>query len=96
MPDYVYDRWAQELYQLQQDYPKIASKVDYHEYFKDYDGSTGMDLPYMFPEIEAIAQSLLDTPKNRSRKKVVDKKVQVRYDNHVLKKKSNKIKIRKR
>lgn len=85
VPDYQFDRWAQELVQLQKDFPKIASKVDYAYYFKDFDGSTGMDLPYHYPEIEAIASSLV---KNQARKKVVDKRNPKCYDTFVLKKRT--------
>lgn len=84
--DKQFDSWAKELVQLQSKYPEIASRVDYHKDFEDYDGSTGMDLPYTLPEIVAIANNL------KSWNKVVDKKVQNNYSSSVLKNK----KIKKR
>ena len=86
LTDKQYDNLAKELVSLQEKYPEIASRVDYHHYFKDYDGSTGMDLPYTLPEIVAIANNL------KSWNKVVDKKVQNNYSSSVLKNK----KIKKR
>ena len=58
--DDIWSRWAKELVQLQKDYPKIASRVDYHEAFVGFDGSTGFDLPYRQPEIMNKAQWLVN------------------------------------
>ena len=49
--DQQWDSWAKELVELQKKYPKIAERVDYHEAFKDFDGTTGFDLPFTRPEI---------------------------------------------
>lgn len=49
--DAQWDSWARELVELQRKYPKIADRVDYHEAFKGFDGSTGFDLPITNPEI---------------------------------------------
>lgn len=43
--DHTYNRWAHELADLQQQYPEEASQGLYAEAFKDFDGSTGFDLP---------------------------------------------------
>ena len=43
--DHRWDKWARELVDLQKAYPAIAAKVPYHEAFKDFDGSTGYNLP---------------------------------------------------
>ena len=43
--DAVWDKWAKELVKLQSDYPDIAKQVMYAEAFKEFDGSTGFDLP---------------------------------------------------
>jgi hypothetical protein len=43
--DHTFDRWCNELVELQRDFPEIAQEVELHEYFKDFDGSTGYDLP---------------------------------------------------
>lgn len=57
--DKTWERWAQELVKLQRGYPRVAERVDYHEAFKDFDGSTGFDLPHRNPEITRKAQQLL-------------------------------------
>ena len=43
--DSTWSRWAIELYNLQKDYPEIAETVPYHNAFKDFDPSTGCNLP---------------------------------------------------
>lgn len=62
--DHTWARWAQELVDLQKRYPDIAARVDYHQDFKDFDPSTGYDLPHRNPEIMARAQWLLERSKN--------------------------------
>ena len=58
--DSTWSGWAKELVQLQEQYPDIARRVDYHEGFIGFDGSTGFDLPYRQPEIMNKAQWLVD------------------------------------
>ena len=43
--DSTWSAWATELEELQKKYPDIAAKVPYAEEFKDFDHSTGMNLP---------------------------------------------------
>jgi len=43
--DHTWDKWARDLVDLQKAYPKIAKTVAYHDVFKDFDGSSGFDLP---------------------------------------------------
>lgn len=43
--DTTWNKWAHELVQLQKQYPEESKKADKYEVFKDFDGSTGMDLP---------------------------------------------------
>ena len=38
----------------------MAERVDYHSYFKDFDGSTGYHLPIGNPEILRKAHQLLE------------------------------------
>lgn len=59
--DYTFDRWAQELVDLQRKHPDIAANCVYAVAFSDFDGSTGFDLPYHLPEITATALRLLRT-----------------------------------
>lgn len=57
--DQTFDSWANELVVLQTMYPKISERVIYAKEFKDFDGSTGFDLPYSNPEIERKGLQLL-------------------------------------
>lgn len=57
--DYQWDSWARELVELQKNYPKISEKVMLYEYFEDFDGSTGFDLPIEEDWVIAIAHKLL-------------------------------------
>lgn len=50
---------AKELVRLQEQYPEIASQVVYAEEFKDFDGSTGFNLPND-DRVMAKAQYLLN------------------------------------
>ena len=43
--DAQWSQWANELKTLQENYPETALKVEYAEYFKDWDASTGFNLP---------------------------------------------------
>lgn len=61
--DHTWNKWAQELVKLQKENPTISERVDYHEAFENFDGSTGFDLPYRHPEIMAKAQYLLNIHK---------------------------------
>lgn len=48
--DSTWSAWATELEELQKKYPDIAAKVPYAEEFKDFDHSTGMNLPLDDPD----------------------------------------------
>ena len=65
IPDNTWSAWAEELAELQKQYPKIADRVDYAKEFKDFDGSTGFHLPTRNPEIMAKARYLLKICKER-------------------------------
>lgn len=43
--DATWSRWALQLEELQAEYPEIAKKVPLYEEFKNFDHSTGSDLP---------------------------------------------------
>lgn len=43
--DATWSKWALELENLQHDYPEIAMRGCYARDFKDFDHSTGMNLP---------------------------------------------------
>jgi hypothetical protein len=63
--DHQWATWAQELVQLQKDYPHIAARVDYAQEFKGFDASTGFDLPIRNLEIMDKAQYLLKICKEK-------------------------------
>lgn len=42
--DSTWSKWAKELVDLQEKYPKESKSAPYYEQFIDFDGSTGMDL----------------------------------------------------
>lgn len=51
--------WAKELVKLQNKHPDISDKVIFAEAFRDFDGSSGYDLPYRDEQIINIAYRLL-------------------------------------
>lgn len=59
--DYQWDSWARELVELQKKYSDISEKVMLYDYFEDFDGSTGFDLPIEEDWVVNIASKLLRT-----------------------------------
>lgn len=57
--DYQWDRWAKELVRLQKEHQDISEKVMLYDYFEDFDGSTGFDLPIDEDWVMKIAERLL-------------------------------------
>lgn len=57
--DETWSKWAMELVNLQHSHPDIAEKCVYHEAFRDFDGSTGFDLPLRDPWVMGRAERLL-------------------------------------
>lgn len=57
--DGTWSAWATELEELQAKYPEIAAKVPYAKEFKDFDHSTGMNLPLDDPWAINKARQLL-------------------------------------
>lgn len=64
--DKQWDEWARELKTLQEHYPDIAKQITLHEYFKDWDASTGSFLPITLPWVEEIAHRLVGNKKSVS------------------------------
>jgi len=56
---------ARELVALQAQYPEIAATCPLAEAFKDFDASTGYDLPLGDAHYHAVARWLLDEHKRR-------------------------------
>ena len=57
--DSTWSKWAEELVQLQEKYPRLSSLAPYYEEFKGFDASTGFNLPYLLPKIVSTAEHLL-------------------------------------
>lgn len=64
--DTQFDTWAKELYELQKVNPTKSKQVEYYEYFKDWDGSSGYDLPIRLPNIYHRATTILKNTKGRN------------------------------
>ena len=75
--DVQWDIWARELVTLQKQYPNIADKVMLHEYFKDWDASTGAFLPITLDWVVRKANQFLPATKSSitKQKKSVKKKL---------------------
>ena len=57
--DHDWMEWANELRDLQQQYPEIEKRVPYREGFEDWDGSTGAFIPFeKYPGLVAKAYQL--------------------------------------
>lgn len=56
--DDTWSRWANELKDLQRQYPEIEKRVPYREGFESWDGSSGAFLPYRTDAIRSIAMCL--------------------------------------
>ena len=51
--DATWSKWASELVDLQSKHPDISETVILHDEFKDFDGSTGFNLPTHLVESQA-------------------------------------------
>ena len=61
--DEKWAKWASELVELQNANPLISSQVIFAEAFKNFDGSTGYNLPYNDAQVVNIAYRLLNREK---------------------------------
>ena len=57
--DSQWSKWAVELEELQEKYPEIADKCCYADGFRNFDHSSGYDLPLNDPSAENKARQLL-------------------------------------
>ena len=57
--DAKWNEWANELVELQKKYPAQSMKADMYDVFKDFDGSTGFDLPIDDLQTISRAEELL-------------------------------------
>lgn len=58
--DSEFDKRARELAKLQNEHPDISEKVQWHEAFIGWDGTTGFNLPLRDPWVLDRAQKLLE------------------------------------
>ena len=65
VPDSKWSEWGRELKDLQEKYPDIASKVIFAEAFKDWDASTGFNLPIHDDWVTQKATQLMDANTRR-------------------------------
>ena len=63
--DATWSKWANELVELQKKYPEESSHTPLFLEFKNFDGSTGMDLPITKPEVISKAKYLLSMKENK-------------------------------
>ncbi|MFT8313277.1 MAG: hypothetical protein ABF633_03365 [Clostridium sp.] len=61
--DRDFDKMALELKELQKNYPEESKAVELYEEFKNWDGTTGYDLPLYLPFVEVIALRVLEEDK---------------------------------
>lgn len=57
--DHTWSKWARELVELQRDYTELSKRVPLYSVFWDFDGSTGMNLPFEIPWIKEKADEVL-------------------------------------
>lgn len=57
--DHTFDKFCNDLVDLQAKFPEESKEVEYYEEFKDFDGSSGYDLPYTNPDIQHAGFHLL-------------------------------------
>jgi len=65
--DSTFDMWAYELVRLQKENPELSKSTLLYEEFKDFDGSTGYDLPIGSPWVVNKAYRLINENKLRSK-----------------------------
>jgi predicted RNA methylase len=65
--DSTFDEWAYELVELQKNNPEISKSTLLYDEFKDFDGSTGFDLPTGEPWVVDKAYRLIKEEKIRSK-----------------------------
>ena len=57
--DYTWSKWAKELYDMQKANPEIAKDTALYDIFKDFDYSTGSNLPMDHEWGDHIARCLM-------------------------------------
>lgn len=57
--DTTFDLWSDELAKAMKSHPKLAEQTHHYKAFKDFDGSSGFDLPFTTPDVQNRAYHLL-------------------------------------
>ena len=57
--DHTFDKWSKELAQAIIDHPETFKQSVYADGFKNFDGSSGYDLPFHLPEIQNAGYKIL-------------------------------------
>ena len=68
--DIQWAKWANQLVELQRKYPGLSKSLPHYDIFKDFDPSTGYDLPLRDPGMMAKAIWLLEY--DRKMKEYID------------------------
>lgn len=58
--DFIFDDWCKHLVELQATFPKESKQAEYAKEFEGFDGSSGYDLPFHYPEIQNAGLTILD------------------------------------
>lgn len=66
--DYTWSQWGEELECLQKMFPKLSKETPYYKEFKDFDHSTGQNLPKDNEVINSKAEYLLKIAYNKYRR----------------------------
>lgn len=66
--DSQWNKWSEELVELQRKNPELSNQVELAEYFKDWDGSTGAFLPISEEWVIDKAKRVLHLSKNKPKK----------------------------
>lgn len=66
--DYTFDQWSKELVELKEKHPEEFKQSVYAKEFEDFDGSSGFDLPYSYPDVQNTGYMLLNIHRERQGK----------------------------
>lgn len=64
--DDIWASWGRELVELQERYPDIADEIPYADAFRDFDPSTGYNLPLTDPWAVNTARYLLEIERRKN------------------------------
>lgn len=57
--DHTFDLWSKEMVRLREEHPREFRLSAYAKDFEDFDGSSGYNLPYSYPNIQSTGYKLL-------------------------------------